>query len=516
MPDALGLDVDRSTLTAAVLAPGGSGTPTDLAPVDTIVDGDDDSLVAAVRAVVSARDDDAVVVLAVAASAGPDRIAALRLAFDDAGLQRVRFVNSAVAAAADRAGRAGGPAGACIAVVELRRAATDVALLNGMPDGSFAPVAPAHRVAGFDEQAMDDAIVALVAAGIDGGLPEPGGDDRTDAALARLHAAARVARQRLADDDSTFVSVRLPGRATVVEVQRADFESAVRDRVSAAMPALVAAIGAADLAPAEVLVVGSGAPAGLVAELLAEELGREVVADESVLAVVHGAARMARESIAVTEPVSLPILPAPADQPIAAVADAGPVSDTPDAATPAEPPAVGVARRPRAGLLRYWPVLAAAGGLVLLGGAAAAVTLSPVPEAVNPFVGANGSTSHIVGTSAGPSSVFAGASSSPETDAGSAPHKRGTATQAPAAPGADPGAGTVPAPADSSAPSDPSPAGTDTASPEPSGTETASPEPTGTETASPGTGDGSDPGSDPASDPTSDPVGDLIGALTGS
>ncbi len=495
MPVVLGFDVDLPMLVAAVLH-SGDLVPVDLPAVDSVAEGDDAVVVAAVRSVIDARDD-AAVVLAHPAEWSAERVLALGDAFDQAGLGRVRLISAAVAAAVDRSTRADIPADSTLAVVELRRAGIDVAVLRRMTDGSFAQAVAAQPIAGLDQAAMDDALLVLVAAGVDGGLPEPGQDERTDAALTRLRAAARIARQRLAGDDSTFVSVRLPGRATVVKVERAAFEAAVADRVRAVIPALAAAID--DVAIGEIFVEGAAAPAALIAQLLAAELGRPVVADETVLAVVHGAARLADELGA--EAVAPPGMPAPAPSP-GLGSDSGAISEpeaesTDDTVDPAvvrlRSPASGylsagpTEERRRGGVLRYWPVMAAAAGLVLLGGAAAAVTLSPGTTMTDPFIGTSGTGSGEIVHSDRPIIGAPGASSSSLSDdpnVETAPKK--DAIRNPAVPVTGGSSSLSSPPATSSDP--PSPSVTDSPSPPPTDTDPPSPSPPDTGSSDPADG----------------------------
>jgi hypothetical protein len=524
MRTALGLDVDAVSSFAAVISLDSSGTdsgsdsgtasapssarprelPLKASPAPAALAGEtliaDDQVVAAVHTAVAAattRGGEAPTAIVVSHPLAWDarRIERVRRALFAADLNDVNLIDSARAAAVAADMRRSVERGSVVIVVALRSGGAEVRALRKDGDLSFHSVAAPISVAGVDESELDAALLSIVVDRLEGGLPDDVENPAVASALERVRLAVHQARERLCLEETTFVGVRLPGRATVVEETRSDFEAAVEAAVGETVPALVEAIGAAagGVAAHEIVITGSASPTPLLAELLRAQLETPIMLSGRRLDNAYGAALVAAAIAAekVTEPSVLPVpevvlpeivlpeivlteavlpetvlpetvLPETALPeavlPETALVDAAMAVEEVEVAEVATSPDAVQRRRKPVTILQLWPIAAAAAALVVLGGAAAVSGVTLTPTGTDHATGPGSSTSDgSEGTSSGSSSSSGGASSAAPGSAsdssnggGRSPSDRRSAS---AKPGSTTAPGTTSTPGSSSGPS---------------------------------------------------------------
>ena len=185
--------------------------------------------------------------------------------------------------------------GSTIAVYDFGGGTVDVTIVGKDPSGTFGLVGRpdgVERLGGidFDEVVFEHVRERMPDAFI--GLDE--NDPAALAAVAAVRRACAAAKEALSRQTEVAVPVRLPRAGGSVHLRRVEFEAMIRPRVEETLDALRRAIASAGLTPEQltsVLLVGGSSRIPLVAQLMAEQLGRPVAVDaEPEYAVAKGAA----------------------------------------------------------------------------------------------------------------------------------------------------------------------------------------------------------------------------------
>lgn len=239
----------------------------------------------------------------------------LRHAAQQAGLPEVTLISEPQAAAVHYAEEAGLSDGATVAVYDFGGGTFDAAVVRrtgggwellGHPEGL-------ERFGGID---LDQAVLAHVDRSLDGMLSElDPADPAVRSGLVRLRDECRQAKEALSTDTDTVVPVVLPSLTTDVRLTRAELESMARPRIAETVAALERAVASAGITAADlerVLLVGGSSRMPLVAEMVHQSLGVQVVADTNPkLAIAYGAALAGRAAHQPeVAPPSSPVAPA--------------------------------------------------------------------------------------------------------------------------------------------------------------------------------------------------------------
>ena len=219
-----------------------------------------------------------------------------------AGLDEVDTVTEPEAAAVHYARSHKLADGRLVAVYDLGGGTFDVTVLHagqarvellGVPEGI-------ERLGGLD---FDDALFAHLDHVCDGALTAlDTHDPQVAVTLARLGQDLVLAKEHLSVDAHATIPVFLPDRNFELRITRAVFEDLVRAHIESTIGALERTLRSARLAAADldaVLLVGGSSRIPLVAEMLAEALGRPVVVDtHPKYAVALGASALATQASA--------------------------------------------------------------------------------------------------------------------------------------------------------------------------------------------------------------------------
>ncbi|MCA1588544.1 MAG: Hsp70 family protein, partial [Chloroflexi bacterium] len=286
----------------------------------------------------------------------------------------VQFVTEPEAAAINYSRQNRLEAGEVVAVYDFGGGTFDAAVLRRVGDGFEVLGQPEgmERLGGID---FDQAIMAHVDDAVAGQITEADPSDAmTRAALARLRADIRSAKESLSSDTDVTIPVMLPALQTEVRLTRPEFEGMIRPRLLETVSALERAVRSAGIQMSDVskiLLVGGSSRIPLVGEIVQHATGRPVAVDAhpkfaiALGAAAAAAADLGRETPAVAaapEPVPEPeetaAMPVPTPAPLPSHATA------PETAPAAAAPSVPAKRR---GV----PMIAIALVLLLVGGAAA-------------------------------------------------------------------------------------------------------------------------------------------------
>lgn len=318
--------------------------------------------------------------------------------------------------------------GTVVAVYDFGGGTFDAAVLRRTVDGFELLGQPEglERLGGID---IDQAVVAHVDRVLDGRvLSLDAADPTAMAALARLRAECRTAKEALSSDTEAVIPVTLPGLHQDVRLTRAELESMIRPRLGETVAALQRAVRSAGLAFGDVsriLLVGGTSRIPLVAEVVREETGRPVVVDaDPKLAVAMGAASWAAGR------------PAEAEAPTVGVVAVPPVPPVPPVPAAPGPPPPGAGT---SGESRGEPAPKAAGGSRRGRAVLAAVVVGAIAVAGTAFVlaadgGGDGDAAEPSSTTSASSTVptSSGATSVPTTPATTSPEPPTTAAPGPA------------------------------------------------------------------------------------
>ena len=281
------------------------------------------------------------------------RIAELAEVVGDA--DRVQTITEPEAAAISYASTERVPVGEVIAVYDLGGGTFDAAVLRKTDDGFEMLGSPEgiERLGGID---VDEAIFSHVRRALGDSMDKLDTEDLgVCRAVARLRSDCVEAKEALSSDTQASIPVLLPNLHTEVRLTRSELEGMVRPVLDDTVGALRRAIASTGLAPAEVdrvLLVGGSSRIPLVAQLVAEALGRPFFVDAHPKhAVALGAALSAVGGTALTPPHGIPVVPDPVvAEPVVPAVEA-PVVQAPapaPAPTPAPAPAPVTRTRPSA------------------------------------------------------------------------------------------------------------------------------------------------------------------------
>jgi actin-like ATPase involved in cell morphogenesis len=423
-----------------------------------------------------------------------DRIDLVEAALAREGLGSVEFIAGPVAAAAYYATVHPNDAGSTVVVYDLDEDGAEVVVIDIDGRGTVEHVAPPIAAAGFGGAAFAEALrQRIVPAGASV-------DDETLRAIAD-------AKEALSFEEAVEVPVTVNGVDDTVLVTRADLEAAIAPQLEQTLPAVAAAVEAAEATIADIdaiVLTGGSSRIPLVARRLAEAFAVPVVADlDPGSVIVIGAASLLADAAAIVPPP--PYVPGMLGAAALVGAGAG-------AAHAAGATRAGVRTGASAEAPPWWRrrggIAALAGGAVLLVGAIAVSTayavgsVSPgAAAAPMPVARADASTSptRSASPSAPAKSTGPTASPNPSASADAAPdvpanprtRSMELATDAPVAPPADEGAapsapGVRPTtPSKPTTPTKPSQPGPGTSTPPPDPTQTAEPDPDPTQTEEP-------------------------------
>jgi YVTN family beta-propeller protein len=217
-----------------------------------------------------------------------------------AGLEGPLFVTEPEAAAAYYATSGRLADGEIVAVYDLGGGTFDATVVRKLPEGMEILGTPEgiERLGGVD---FDEAVLTHVNYSSGGALSELDlGDAQTAVALARLRQDCVQAKEALSLDTEAVIPVFLPGRHFDVRLTRSGFEDMVRAPIESTIGALFRTLQSARLEPADlsaVLLVGGSSRIPLIAQMVAQALGRPTVADaHPKYAVALGAATLAAPS----------------------------------------------------------------------------------------------------------------------------------------------------------------------------------------------------------------------------
>jgi molecular chaperone DnaK len=297
----------------------------------------------------------------------------------------------------------------------LRKAADGFAIL-GQPEGM-------DRLGGID---FDQAIFGHVDDTVGGLVRQVDvGDPQARAAVARLRADIRAAKESLSTDADVTIPVMLPNLQTEVRLTRAEFEGMIRPRVLETVSALERAVRSAGVAMTDIdriLLVGGSSRIPLVREMVGRATGRPTAVDaHPKFAIALGAARAA---LAAAMPEQVPVTDEPPmDVATAAAVPPAAVPPEPKASVTAAPVEPAAATRTKRSTLR---VLAVIGALLLAaGGAAAFVVLGnrdEPRESTGPVAGASATAgANATGTAEASPTASGSAAASPSSTLGGAP-----------------------------------------------------------------------------------------------
>lgn len=281
---ALGIDLG-TTFSAAAIAEG------DRVEIFTL-----GSVAPAIPSVVLLRDDGEVVdAVSERQGAAPDRISITHPANYGpykkdllsemvrlADIGQVDFLSEPEAAAINYAQQDRLEPGEVVAVYDFGGGTFDAALLRKGVDGFELLGRPEgmERLGGID---FDQAIFIHVDDAVGGMIGElDSGDPQARAAIARLRADVRAAKEALSTDTDVTIPVMLPGLQTDVRLTRAEFEGMVRPRLTETIEALQRAVRSTGLTIEEIsriLLVGGSSRIPLVAEMVRSATGRPVAVD---------------------------------------------------------------------------------------------------------------------------------------------------------------------------------------------------------------------------------------------
>jgi actin-like ATPase involved in cell morphogenesis len=191
------------------------------------------------------------------------------------------------------------PVGTVLAVYDLGGGTFDASVLRKSATGFEVLGTPSgvEHLGGID---VDEAVFDHVARSLGDDLLSLPEGEATQRLVARLRSDCVDAKEALSADTQATVSVTLPRRHVDVRITRAELEAKVRPMLDQSVAALRRTIASAELEPADVdrvLLVGGSSRVPLVAELVAEAIGRPLVVDAHPKhATALGAARFAAQA----------------------------------------------------------------------------------------------------------------------------------------------------------------------------------------------------------------------------
>ncbi len=254
------------------------------------------------------------VAVAVPAHWGPGTVGALRGALRSRpnlaphGVPAALIPDSTAAFAALQAAP-GLPAQGVVVLVDLGGSGSSVSLADA--GANLDTVGQTVRYAEFSGDAIDQALLNHVLAGIaDAGNADPAGTAAVGS-LARLRDECRQAKERLSAETATAVPVELPGVRSDIRVTRPELEQLIAGPLGGLLNAIEDTLQRNQIPLANVsavATVGGGAAIPLVTQRLSEHLRAPVVTTpESQLNVAAGAALVANRSADADAPTGMAV-----------------------------------------------------------------------------------------------------------------------------------------------------------------------------------------------------------------
>lgn len=281
------------------------------------------------------------VVLTHPAEWGPYKIDLLRQAARMTETPSFSFITEPEAAVIHYASLERIEAGSVIAVYDFGGGTFDAAVVRKTADGAEVLGRPEgdEQLGGVD---FDDLVLRHIMGQLGPELADLDDEDpAVEAALVRLKADVRDAKEGLSSVDRVDVAVLLPQLHTTVSISRADFEELLRPYIESSVATLRRAVASAGVEPTElhaVLMAGGTSRIPLVRQMIQEQLARPVALDVHPKYVVAlGAARAAAAQAGVDGATAGPRgtkkVPGAADTDVAPEAPAQPAPATPDEPT---------------------------------------------------------------------------------------------------------------------------------------------------------------------------------------
>jgi hypothetical protein len=251
------------------------------------------------------------IAIAVPAHWGPATIGALRGALRDkrklspGGVPAALIPNSLAALTALQTAP-GLPAGV-IALVDLGGSGTNITLADA--NTNLAPIGETVRYGEFSGDAIDQAVLNHVLAGVaDANNADPAGTAAVGS-LTRLRDESRQAKERLSAETATVVPVDLPGFRSDVRLTRTELDNLISGPLSGLLAAIQETLERNNIALsslAAVATVGGGAGIPLVTQRLSEQFRVPVITTpQSQLNVAAGAALLADRDLTADAPTGL-------------------------------------------------------------------------------------------------------------------------------------------------------------------------------------------------------------------
>ncbi|MBJ7401749.1 Hsp70 family protein, partial [Mycolicibacterium sp.] len=272
-----------------------------------------DNLVAAALDGMARTVDDGItparVVIAAPAHWGPATVGALRGALRSSTLSANGvapvIISDATAALSALQAEPGLPARGVIALCDVGSSGTSITLARA----DLSPIGETLRVADFSGDKVDQALLDLVLARVQGaGFNDPGNTSALGA-LTRLREQCRLAKERLSSETVTVMPVDLPGYRSDVTVTRAELESLLEEPINVVIDALGDALERNSISAAEltaVATVGGGAAIPVVSQRLSDAVRVPVITTAfPTLAAATGAALIAMRGAATDAPTGL-------------------------------------------------------------------------------------------------------------------------------------------------------------------------------------------------------------------
>lgn len=262
------------------------------------------------------------VAIAVPAHWGPGTVGALRGALRSRpglaphGVPAALIPDSTAALAALQAAP-GLPDQGVIVLVDLGGSGTNITLADA--GTNLDAVGQTVRYADFSGDAVDQALLNHVLAGIaDANNADPAGTAAVGA-LARLRDECRQAKERLSAETATAVNAEVPGFHSDIRITRPELEHLIAEPVAGLLATIEDTLQRNGIAPSSVsavATVGGGAAIPLITQRLSEQLRAPVITTpQSQLNVAAGAALVADRGVDADAPTGMSPAAIDADAP---------------------------------------------------------------------------------------------------------------------------------------------------------------------------------------------------------
>jgi hypothetical protein len=251
-------------------------------------------LVVWVRDLVAHREDapPALVALAHPAAWTGHRVAVLRAALSDAGIEEVEFLPSATAGALHHESARALASGAIAVVYDLGGTSFESTVLRKADDGSFTVLGEPEIVPDHGGSLFDDAVMryAVTASGV--AVDAARGDPDAHVPLARLRRSCIAAKHALSFDAEATIPVPFPDAGASVRITRSELETMIEPALEPTLDALERSIRSAGRSAEQVdliLLLGGSTHIPLVAQQLSDRFDRPLAAASDAAAAMGAA-----------------------------------------------------------------------------------------------------------------------------------------------------------------------------------------------------------------------------------